>query len=532
MRGDSARSRLTPRWLTRLAWSIAAIAAGVSAVLSLPPFSIFVFVALSYGTLFLLVRGHKPKRSFLAGWFFGLGYFSAGLWWITESFFVDAERFGAYAVPAVVGLSGLLAVFPGAAMAAFAALYRNERSPDPRQAVHFAACWAGAEWLRGHVLTGFPWNLAAYATADFAILRQPAAWFGSYGLSFVVVLIGVLATQALVSRRRWPFVALLSALIGSVFVFVKTDITQVKPAAKQLSIRIVQGNFAQREKWAPGAREAAISRYLRLSVEGGPTDAVLWPETAFPGFLDEDENAKARIFAGLPTGSVLLTGAPDRTTNAGGPRYFNTVQIYGPSGKLIGEYAKHRLVPFGEYVPLRNWLPVERLTVGLGDFTPGPGPTTIVVSDIPPFAAIICYEIIFPGHVVDGLKRPKWIFNASNDAWFGNSIGPEQHLTAARMRAVEEGLPVVRAVNTGISAVIDASGRVIERLELEQAGTIDVKLPPAFPPTLYARFGDSMLLPLLLAVWLTSLGIRVWTARFGKYEGKPERAAPFKKPTQ
>ena len=527
VRGDSGFGSLMPLPVTRLLWSGLAVFAGALAVLSLPPYSILAVVPLSYGLLFLLVQGSSPVRAFLAGWLFGVGYFVAGLSWIAESFLVDVERFGALALPAVAGLSVLLAIFPAIAMATFSIIRRRGLVSATALSVVFAACWSGGEWLRGHVLTGFPWNLAAYAATEFATLRQPAAWVGSYGLSFLVILVAVLPAQALISRRRWTFLSLAMLLIGGLWLFADTRTDPTISTSTGVSIRIVQGNFAQREKWAPGAREAAVSRYLRLSAQGGTVDVVLWPETAFPGFLDEDEDARRRIQTDLPSGSVLLTGAPDRVDSQSGPRSYNTIQVYGPEGDLIDGYAKHHLVPFGEYVPLslNDWLPIERLTEGLGDFTPGPGPKTLFLSGLPSFGVAICYEIIFPGHVVDDAERPEWIFNASNDAWFGNSIGPEQHLAAARMRAVEEGLPVVRAVNTGISAVIDATGNIVARLGLEKTGTIDATLPSALPRTLYARFGDWMLVPLVLATWFAGLGIAyVRAAAWPKNVERQERS--------
>lgn len=263
----------------------------------------------------------------------------------------------------------------------------------------------------------------------------------------------------------------------------------------------MQGNIPQDEKWAPGSREKTLARYLDLSTRPGPVDVLLWPETAFPGFLDESAAAKSRIADALAEGTLFLTGAPDRAEIGSGWAYSNTLQAYDGSGRLLAKYAKHHLVPFGEYVPLRGWLPFQRLTEGLGDFTPGEGPRTLVLPGIPPVAAAICYEIIFPAHVVDDRVRPGWIFNATNDAWFGASIGPEQHLASARMRAVEEGVPVVRAANTGISAIIDATGGVVERLDTGETGVIDAPLPGARPSTLYSQFEDMTLLALIAGCW-------------------------------
>lgn len=279
------------------------------------------------------------------------------------------------------------------------------------------------------------------------------------------------------------------------------------PHSPGIELRIVQGNVPQKEKWAPENRETTLRRYLDLSTRPGPVDILLWPETAFPGFLDEDTEARARIAAAIPDDGVLLTGVPDRVSTNEGTSYFNTVQAYDQTGELLSGYAKHHLVPFGEYVPFRRWLPIERLTEGLGDFTPGPGPRTLALPGVPLVAVAICYEIIFPGQVVDDLFRPDWIFNATNDAWFGTSIGPEQHLASARMRAVEEGLPVVRAANTGISAIIDANGGLVARLGTGETGVINAPLPSARPPPLYARFGDWTLLALILACWIARMTV-------------------------
>jgi len=370
-------------------------------------------------------------------------------------------------------------------------------------AVGFAACWAGAEWLRGHTLTGFPWNLAAYALADHAELRQAAALVGSYGLSFLTVLAGVLPAVVLRNsgRERIVAVVVFTSLMGAVWTFGAIRLAAPEPRLSGTQIRIVQGNVPQREKWDPSKRAQIFARYLHLSARPGAPDIILWPESAFPGFLDEDTEAQRRLVATLPKGALLLAGVPDRVRNSERTSFYNTVQVYSDSNGLETSYAKHHLVPFGEYVPFRSWLPFERLVGGLGDFSPGPGPRTLALAGLPRVSVAICYEIIFPGHVVDGAARPDWIFNATNDAWFGASIGPKQHLASARMRAVEEGLPVIRAANTGISAVIDANGRVLQRLEMHETGIIDAALPAPLSRTPYARVGDWMM-PLLIALAL------------------------------
>ncbi len=492
---------------------LACLAGGLS-VLTLPPFSWLLAVPVAFSALFLLVRYLSSVRAFLVGWAFGLGQFGLGISWIAESFYVDAERFGTLAIPAVAGLSAGLAIFPAIATALFAAIAQRRPLGGLGASLALATCWVATEWLRGHVLTGFPWNLAAYALVDHAALRQPAAWVGSYGLSFVTVLVGVMpgAVYWVAPRQRPAIFAVFTMLLVGLGSAGTLRLGTETPSPG-LDLRIVQGNVPQREKWAPGNRDATLERYLNLSSRPGNVDLLLWPETAFPGFLDEDAPARARIAAALPEGARLLTGVPDRVERDDGTSYFNTVQAYDNGGEILTGYAKHHLVPFGEYVPLRGWLPIERLTEGLGDFTPGPGPRTLAVPGAPLFAVAICYEIIFPGHVVDDLFRPDWIFNATNDAWFGTSIGPEQHLAAARMRAVEEGLPVIRAANTGISAVIDANGELVARLDTGETGTIDVDLPGARAVTPYARFGDWTLLVLVVACWVFS-----WlTGLLGRY---------------
>jgi len=447
-----------------------------------------------FGGLYLLSVGKGLGQACLAGWTFGFGFFLFGLSWIAESFFVDAERFGWLALPAVAGLAAGLALFPAAAMLAFA----STRTKGVSGALMFAAFWSASEWLRGTVLTGFPWNLIAYAWTDYDVPRQLASWFGSYGLGLVTVLLVVLPATLLAWNRRQGVGAILlfialatgSWAAGTIRLTERMQPTDTK-------VRVVQGNIPQREKWDPAFRARNISRYLDLSVTSGEFDLLLWPESAFPGYLDEESGVLDRIANLLPEGSVLLTGAQTREPNENGIRYKNSVLAIDASGRIVARYAKHHLVPFGEYVPLRGVLPFQRLTASIGDFTPGPGPETIDLPGLPSVGLSICYEAIFPGWIVETGHRPSWLFNATNDAWFGASLGPHQHLASARMRAVEEGLPMIRAANTGISAVIDGYGRIEVRLELSETGVLDARLPGALPPTLYSIYGQIVFLLVL-----------------------------------
>ena len=488
-------------------WIPSGLISGAVFVLALPPFSLLPFALLSFAALSLLLRGATGTSSILIGFVFGLGQFVPGLFWITESFQVEADRFGTLALPAVLGLAAVLSVFPALACALAARLEHAGLPP----ALSLATSWTIAEWLRGHVLTGFPWNLAAYALADWTILTQAASVLGSYGLGFVLVLAAASIGHAMgrpsrESRRANLGLAAATVLALAMFGSLRVALLSADTGQGR-EVRIVQPNIPQRAKWDPAARSANIARLVLLSARPGAFDLLLWPETAWPGFLAEDPGARAMIGWLLPDRTVLLTGSPEREAAGTDVIYRNAVLAIGSEGSVLARYAKHHLVPFGEYVPWRGLLPFQRVVQSLGDFTPGPGPRTLAFGPFPFPGVAICYEIIFPGHVVDDAIRPDWIFNATNDAWFGTSIGPWQHFASARMRAVEEGLPLVRAANTGISAVVDPFGRVTAFLDLGEQGIINARLPRPLRATLYARFGDWMLLAMLVASW-TGYGLR------------------------
>lgn len=511
----SEEQRISSRTNLRgMAGLVSSVLAGACIVFALPPYSILPLGMVAFAVLSLLLRDAAPMRALGLGYLFGLGQFVPGLFWVTESFQVDADRFGWLALPAVLGLATVLSVFPALACTLSARMARAGLSP----ALSLATSWALAEWLRGHALTGFPWNLAAYTLADWLPFAQGASLVGSYGLGFLLVLCSALVGLAFRTPDRRVQVirfASAAAIAVSVAAFGVARLTLSDPPSERgAQIRVVQPNIAQSAKWDEGSRKANILRLLWLSARPGDYDILLWPETAWTGFLAEDSGARVMLGWLLPNTAVLLAGSPEREVTADGTVYRNAVLAIAPDGSVLTRYAKHHLVPFGEYVPWRSVLPFRRLVKSLGDFSPGPGPRTLAFGPYPFAGIAICYEIIFPGHVVDDAIRPDWIFNATNDAWFGASIGPKQHLASARMRAIEEGLPLVRAANTGISAVVDAYGRTLAMLDMETAGVIDMRLPSPLPPTLYARFGDWTALLLVFGSWGV-FGFRAWRQRSG-----------------
>lgn len=476
----------------------------------------------------------RMQAASLVGWWFGFGYFLAGLWWIGGAFLVEANDFG-WMMPFAVlimpaGLSLLWAF--GCALAA------TMWSDDWRRILALTIGLTVAEWLRGHILTGFPWNALGYGFAANSLMMQPAALIGLYGLTFLAVLIfaapAVFIDPPANSRRAsYGFPVFVGLLFVACLVYGAVRLIAAPPDdVAGVRLRIVQPAIAQVDKWQPENRGWIFSNYLEMSVGAngvdGPSDDlketrgglegithVIWPESAFPFLLTEEPGALAAIAEMLPDGTALITGAA-RAEGSSRPRdYFNSIYVLGDDGTILDAYDKVRLVPFGEYLPLRGVLEalgIEHLTKVPGGFAAGFRRRPMTAPGAPPFSPLICYEIAFPGEVVGDNSRPSWILNLTNDAWFGETTGPYQHLHQARMRAVEEGLSVVRAANTGISAVVDARGRVLGALALGDSGVLDSNLPGADVPTFYARFGD---IPVLVLLCL-ALGMRL-KRRFGQF---------------
>ncbi|HXZ02064.1 MAG TPA: apolipoprotein N-acyltransferase [Stellaceae bacterium] len=490
---------------------------GALAAASLSPVDLTPVLVVAFTGLIWLADGARGRGgAFLLGWSFGFGFFLAGLYWISAALFVDIAQFWWMVPFAVAGLPAALALFTALAqLAAFEACERLRLVGTPRILV-FAVCWAAAEYLRGHVLTGFPWNLVGYAWAGafpgaLAVL-QSASVIGIYGLSLLTVTVAALpARLGDLGRGRLqaPLAALLlvaAAAAGGAWRLAEAPRTSVPG----VMLRLVQPSIPETLKNDPKALAQNLRRLLALSASPGAAAVgdLIWPEAAAPPLLERYPELRQAIAAVIPKGGLLLTGAERAEPAQGWPprQVWNSILALDDAGAIIAAYDKAHLVPFGEYVPLRGILPIERIAPGIGDFSRGPGPRTLDPPGLPPVSPLICYEAIFPGAVVDPAHRPEWLLNVTNDAWYGVSSGPFQHLAIARVRAVEEGMPLVRAANNGVSAVIDSYGRVLARLDLNAAGVLDAPLPTALAPTLFERMRDSLFWGLAL-VLLAAVGI-------------------------
>ncbi len=480
-----------------------AAVAGAALALAQPPVSFPWIVFLALPPLLWLTQGAGSARAaFARGWAAGAGFFAAGLFWIVEPFLVNPERHGWMAPFALVLMAGGLALFWGAAFAAARAVGRSGIAG----ALALACLLTLAEVARAFVLTGFPWALPAYAWIETPVM-QAAAVIGPFGLSFLTLAAGLLPGSARSRAGAGGAIALAVALVATGWGFGAWRLALPPPQrAEPVVVRLVQPNAAQHLKWRPDMQAEFYARHLaatRAPAEPRP-DVTIWSETAVPFVLGYADAMLAEVAAAAPDGTVIL-GINRLAATAGREDWFNSLAVLRPDGTPAAVYDKHRLVPFGEYVPLAaliGRLGGPRLaTLTERGFRSGPGPRLIFAPGLPPFQPLICYEAIFPSAMRAPEGRAEWIVQVTNDAWFGTRAGPYQHLAQARARAIEQGLPLARAANTGISAMIDPMGRITASLPLGTAGFIDTRLPAALPETIYARSGDLPALIALLAVF-------------------------------
>ena len=513
-------------------WKRAAIAlvAGALSALAMAPFNAWPVLFLTFPVAIWLIDGAGAGRwrgvpaAAMSGFWFGLGYFVIGLYWIGYAFLVDAPTF-AWLMPfAVLGLPAYLALFTAAAFALARLLWTRDAS----RLLALAMSLTITEWLRGHLLSGFPWNSFGYALSEPLALAQTASLIGLWGMTFLSV--AIFASPAVLidgSSRRKPWIAPVAALVllAVMAAFGTVRLSMQPTLLTKVKLRIMQPSLQQDVKFNYAAKAEVMQKYLTLSDRAsgpqstGVRDAniLIWPESAFPFFLTREADAMAQIAELLPKGTVLITGAvraPDLPPGARITRAYNSIYVIDHDGSVLSVYDKLHLVPFGEYLPFQDAmekLGFVQLTRVQGGFIPGTRRRAMDIPDAPRALPLICYEMIFPGDIASRDERPGWIINLTNDGWFGYSTGPYQHLQQAQMRAIEEGLPLVRAANTGISAVIDPSGRIVARLGLAIEGVLDANLPSALPATVYSRLRD-----IPAAVMVAAALLLVFRRRFAR----------------
>ena len=525
MNGSSKLGNIARAVILSWGWkrAVFAFVAGAASSLAMAPFDAWPVLFITFPVAVWLIDGAAAGRlggipaAAIAGFWFGLGYFIPGLYWIGDAFLVDAETF-AWLMPfAVLGLPAYLALF----FAAGFALARAMWTRDQFRILGLAVSLTISEWLRGHALTGFPWNTLGYALSKPLALAQTTSLIGLWGMTFLAI--AVFASPAVLvdgksrDRSKWiaPIAALLVLFAMGVFGVIRLS-QHPTAMVTGLKLRIMQPNLQQDVKFNYSAKAEVMRKYLTLSDRAsGPnatgvrdTNILIWPESAFPFFLTREADAMAQIADLLSPGTSLITGsvrAPDVPRNARITRAYNSIYVIDHDGSVLSVYDKLHLVPFGEYLPFQDWmerLGLEQLTKVQGGFIPGDIRRNLDIPHAPRALPLICYEAIFPGDVASPIdSRAGWIVNLTNDGWFGLSTGPHQHLQQARWRAIEQGLPLVRAANTGISAVIDPVGRIVARLDLGIEGVLDSSLPRPIPPTIYARSGD---LPIMILLALAT----------------------------
>lgn len=531
--GAGAASRLSWRFPLQLeSWLAArrlrvrlllAALAGALATLALPPIGWIPVLVVALPVFALLaVREPRTRDAAWIGYAFGMGHFVTGLYWISAALFTDIASFW-WALPlALLGLPAVLSLW----VAGQAALLQRLAPGPLLLAPAMALCWGLQETVRTYALTGFPWNPIASIWAPALPVLQIDALTGPIGLGMLTVWVFAMPAAWLrPERRRQRALALATALPllvlggGTLWGALRLEAQPTRYAADAPQLRIVQAAIPQSAKWDSREQSNNVNLHLRATAEAPPgTRAAIWPETAVPFFLDEQPVLIDRIRESLAPDMLLITGAPREVADPAaykGRRLYNSIMVEDSAGRLLPQvYDKYHLVPFGEYTPV-PWVAGLAARVLGGGFTAGPGPQLLQLPGLPPAVPLICYEAIFANEVARGVNppadasapRPGWLVNATNDAWYGHTAGPYQHFQAARLRAIEEGLPLVRAANNGISGLVDPLGRIVASLDLDVRGTLDVKLPQSLEVvTPYAHFRD-MPVFVLLALGLSVLSI-------------------------
>lgn len=484
-----------------------AIFGGALSALVFPPVYLWqIFLLALLGLWCLCDKLPSYKKVVALGYMYGFGFFAAGFYWVGNALLIDAATFG-WLYPITLAAAG---AFFGLFMILPFVMWRAGGSAISK-ICGFATAWVLMEWLRSFVLTGFPWNMLGTAWAFHPVFIQTASVWGTYGLSFIMLVwCGMLYGYFCKSSNKYGAAFILIPLL--MLAFGSWRIYNYQQIDSDITVRLVQPAISQQMKWNRESLENNFYKYVNMSAESGldKVDFVVWGETAMPFSLDYDNIYRQEILQAVPPHGYLITGALRQGEAEDDYNYFNSLFVLNKSGETVGFYDKHHLVPFGEYVPLRRFLPkrVRPVANAVADFGIGKKYKNIRLEKMPAFGALICYEIIFPDEVINRDNPPQWLVVLTNDGWYGNSAGPYQHLVAAQMRAVEEGVTIVRSANSGISAVINPMGEVIKEIPLGKQGIADVKLPYHLKVfTLYSHIGGKTINALMLLILCALLKI-------------------------
>ncbi len=480
---------------------------GALNALAMPPIYFVPILLISFPVFIrLLDKSLTTARAFLKTFLFYFAFHVFGLYWIAAALFVDIAN-NWWVLPfAVSGLPALMAFYPAAAVA----LWQRMAWQGSARLIALITLLALTEWIRGWAFTGFPWNAWGYAWVAFEPIIQSVALFGVYGLSLITLIFACLPvffTRNYHDRFSRIFcIGFGLFLIGMVAWGAGRLHTAIPENTAPYMVRIVQPNIKQSVKWDPAIRAENERKLWTHTVQKGDVTPhmVVWPETSMTLADTMDvRRMEATLQEIMPRGTTLAAGIMEveEDPQTGLRQFFNRISFYQSTGQRIATYDKFHLVPFGEFLPFQQYWPVRPVAFKNGSMTRGRGIETLSLNNIPAISPLICYEVLFPGATALTDPRPEWILNVTNDAWYGNTTGPYQHLAITRTRAIEEGLPVIRAANTGVSAAIDPFGRILQSLPLNSEGIIDQALPASLKPTLFARFGNLIFFGMLLAFW-------------------------------
>lgn len=464
---------------------------GLLSALLFAPINFFPIGFLAFSIVLILIDKEKPRKSFYLGWFFAFGHFAAGLYWISISLFVDIAHFW-WLLPFSLSLiPATLALYLALCCYFYRQICDKFQIKDKIIKIFlFSFLWLIFEILRSILFSGLPWNLLGYSFFFWDLMPQIASKITVYGLSFLAILFFSIPyfcyQNNLKNKKNLIFLIFCSILLIFIIIFGYFQINSGQNHSKLAKIRLIQPNIKQEDKWNEESRynsflkNITLSRGNFMSQKGQKPDYIIWSEASIPYILGNDRKLLLnKIATIIPENSLLITGAPRAKydKNYQIEKIWNSIFVINSDAQIINFYDKSHLVPFGEYIPFSGFLPfLSKITYGSLDFSSGNGNKTIKLSKNTSFSPLICYEIIFPWKIIDQNNRPDFIINITNDAWFGKSSGPFQHLDMARMRAIENKIAVIRVANSGITAIIDKNGRVIKKIPLNDEGRLDFEL--------------------------------------------------------